>query len=149
MKVKATLLLLATALAGPAAADHRVVPDAEREAVRGVESGPTETRGVSGIRVIGTVPLAGELDDPATRVLRAREIVIEPGGQVAVHRHDQRPGIAYILAGEAWEHRNDSPEPILRRAGDAAFERSGVVHWWENRGEVPMRALVVDLVPAE
>jgi len=81
------------------------------------------------------------------RVLRAREIVIAPGGVIAVHEHNTRPGVAYILEGEIVEHRNDSDKPVLRRPGDAAFERTGVAHWWENRSDKPVRALVVDIVP--
>jgi len=130
----------------PAAAN--VVPQAERDsALKKGFAGPTESRGVSSITPVGVVPLEGEFEGLQGRVLRSREIVIAPGGVIAVHEHNKRPGMAYILEGEIVEHRNDHKEPITRRAGDAAFEKTGVVHWWENRSEYPVRALVVDLVP--
>lgn len=91
--------------------------------------------------------LGGEFDGMQGRELRAREIVIAPGGVIAVHEHNTRPGVAYILEGEIIEHRNDNDKPIRRRQGDAAFERTGVAHWWENRSEKTVRALVVDIVP--
>jgi len=125
-----------------------VVPEAERKSAsqKGF-SGPTESHGVTAVTPVGSVALSGEFEGMQGRVLRAREIVIAPGGVVAVHEHNKRPGVAYILEGEIIEHRNDHNEPIQRRPGDAAFEQTGVVHWWENRSDKPVRALVVDVVP--
>lgn len=120
-----------------------VVPDREREIVA---DGPTENRGIEAVNLLGAVSLADEFPGLAGRELRAREIVIAPGGVIAVHRHQQRPGVAYILEGEIVEHRNDADGPILRRAGDAAFEKTGVIHWWENASQATVRALVVDIV---
>ena len=125
-----------------------VVPDAEREsALKKGFSGPTENRGVTSVTPVGSVVLGGEFEGMQGRMLRAREIVIAPGGVIAVHEHQQRPGVAYIIEGEIMEHRNDQQEPLVRRPGDAAFEKTGVVHWWENRSNKPVRALVVDVVP--
>ena len=125
-----------------------VVPDAEREsALKKGFSGPAENRGVTSVTPVGSVVLGGEFDGMQGRMLRAREIVIAPGGVIAVHEHQQRPGVAYIIEGEIIEHRNDQQEPLVRRPGDAAFEKTGVVHWWENRSDKPVRALVVDVVP--
>ena len=75
--------------------------------------------------------------------------MIAPGGVIAVHRHEGRPGLAYILEGEIIEHRNDAEGTVLRRAGDVSFEKSGVVHWWENVSDARVRALIVDIVDAE
>ncbi len=128
----------------------RVVPEAE-EALAGKKGfeGPTQTRGIRSVTPVGSVPLAGDFPAMEGRQLRAREIVVEPGGVVAVHEHDARPGVAYILEGEIFEHRNDQTEPILRKKGDAAFEKTGVAHWWENRSGATVRALVVDIVPTD
>jgi len=125
-----------------------VVPQAERESAsqKGF-SGPTESRGITSVTPVGSVGLSSEFEGMQGRILRAREIVIAPGGVVAVHEHNKRPGVAYILEGEIIEHRNDQNEPIQRQPGDAAFEQTGVVHWWENRSDKPVRALVVDVVP--
>jgi quercetin dioxygenase-like cupin family protein len=127
---------------------NQVVPAAERErAVAQKLSGPTQNRGVESVTPIGHVNLEHEFKDIKGHILRAREIVIAPGGVIAVHEHHARPGIAYILEGEIVEHRNDHPEPLLRSQGEAAFEKTGVAHWWENRSDKKVRALVVDIVP--
>lgn len=123
-----------------------VVPDREREIVA---DGPTENHGIEGVRLLGAVALSGEFPGMQGQELRAREIVIAPGGIIAVHRHEQRPGVAFILEGEIVEHRNDADGPILRRVGDAAFETTGVIHWWENTSDAQVRALIVDIVRSE
>lgn len=126
---------------------HSVVPDRERHAAtERVTDGPQENRGIESVTALGTVALGGEFPGMEGKELRAREIVIAPGGIVAVHRHDARPGLAYILEGEIIEHRNDADGPLKRSAGNVAFEKTGVVHWWENTGDAPVRALVVDIV---
>jgi quercetin dioxygenase-like cupin family protein len=133
-----------TAGEGPA-----VVPQAERDRAQAQQlAGPTANRGIESVRNLGSVPLKGEIADGEGRVLRARELVIAPGGVVAVHQHDQRPGVAYILEGEMTEMRGDGAQPIAHGVGSAAFEWTGVTHWWENRGKVRARAIVVDIVPA-
>lgn len=127
-----------------------VTPEHERRTaeVLGLE-GPSETKGITSVESLGAIDLAEEFAALEGRIFRARVITIAPGGVVAVHRHESRPGFAYILEGEAVEHRNDHPEPIVRRAGAMAVERTGVAHWWENVSDVPMRALVVDIVAQE
>lgn len=127
-----------------------VVPEAERRlaADRGI-NGPTQNQGIKSIAVLGTVDLGSEFAAMNGRQLRARELVIEAGGVVAVHQHDARPGMAYILEGEIVEHRNDQSSPIVHKQGSVAFEKTGVAHWWENKSLVPVRALVVDVVPIE
>ena len=82
-------------------AQTEVTPEAEvRQAADMDATGPKETTGIKAVRALGTVPLAGEFEKPEERVLRGREIDVEPGGRVAVHRHDGRPGLAYIVSGE-------------------------------------------------
>ena len=142
------LLGLLLAYASVFAQEAIVVPQAERDsALKKGLSGPKENRGVTSVKPVGSVKLGGEFEGMQGRMLRAREIVIAPGGVIAVHEHNKRPGVAYIVEGEIIEHRNDHNEPIVRRAGDAAFEKTGVAHWWENRSQTPVRALVVDVVP--
>lgn len=130
--------------------DTIVVPQAERDLAAKMNlSGPTQNKGIRIVRPIGVLELGGEFPRTEGRQLRARELVIEPGGVVAVHQHDARPGMAYILEGEIVEHRNDQSQPLVRKVGDVAFEKTGISHWWENRSQHPVRALVVDIVPVE
>lgn len=139
-------LCAALALASAVSA-HELVPAREQAAAqRLLATGPAETRGVDAVRALGSVALAGEIDGAEGKILRAREIVLAPGAAIAVHEHQRRPGLAYILEGELVEHRNDADGPLVRGVGAIAFERSGVVHYWENRSDRPARALVVDIV---
>lgn len=130
--------------------DHssvNVTPEHERKhAAKMGEQGPKKSQGIKSANQLGIVELSEEFPNIGNRIMRAREIVIEPGGIVAVHEHQNRPGLAYILEGEIIEHRNDHNEPLLRKAGDVAFENSGVIHWWENRSSKIVRALVVDII---
>ena len=128
----------------------QIFPEQERGVAQSLGvSGPKENKGIEAVTALGSVDLSNEFPQMDKRILRAREIIIQPGGVVAVHRHEQRPGLAYILEGEIYEHRNDHPEPLLRQTGAVSLENSGVVHWWENRSDTRVRALVVDIVPDE
>ena len=163
LSVVAGLTLVATAQAHEELSEHQhepgdiiviaeteVTPEAEvRQAAEMNASGPTKTTGIKALRVLGTVPLAGEFNAPEERVLRGREIDIEPGGRVAVHRHDGRPGLAYIVSGQLTEHRVGVDGPRVKRAGDAVWEKTSTLHWWENEGDTVARVIVVDLVPPE
>ena len=131
-------------------AQSTVTPEAEKKQAADMDAtGPKETTGIKAVRVLGTVPLAGEFEKPEERILRGREIDVEPGGIVAVHRHDGRPGVAYIVSGQLTEHRVGVDGPVVKKAGDIALEQTGTIHWWENEGDAVARVIVVDLVPAE
>jgi len=124
-----------------------VVPEHEHKSAEKLGSvGPTETKGIKSVKSLGEVSLSGEFKSLDGRFMRARELTISPGGVVAVHRHDARPGVAYILEGEIIEFRNDAAHGILRKRGEVSFEKTGVVHWWENKSDKMVRALVVDII---
>ena len=134
------------------AAAQTVVPEEERQAAleQLMEGAPEKTSGITAVLKLGTVALAGEFDTPAGRMLRVREIVFDPGGAVAMHRHEGRPGVAYIIEGEITEHRvgaDGKATVTVVKAGETALERTGVVHWWKNESGKVVRALVVDIVP--
>ncbi|NIN33777.1 MAG: cupin domain-containing protein [Gammaproteobacteria bacterium] len=108
-------------------------------------TGPTETKGIASIDPMGIVDLGNEFPGMEGRQLRARIFTIEPGGVIAIHTHNQRPGYAYIISGRIIEHRNDNAKPIVRIPGQIAMEKSGITHWWENTFDDPVKALVVDI----
>lgn len=125
-----------------------VVPAAERRAAADKKlQGPAQNKGIRPITQLGGVALGDDFPALQGRQLRAREIVVEPGGVVAVHEHQQRPGVAYILEGSIYEHRAGESKPLLRTKGAVSFEKGGVIHWWENRSNKVVRALVIDIVP--
>ena len=69
-----------------------------------------------------------------------------------VHRHQGWPGVAYIIEGEMTEYRigaDGRATTAVKKAGETALERTGVVHWWKNASGRIARALVVDIVPAK
>lgn len=107
----------------------------------------TQTRGVLAIRRLGAQPLDHDFAAMAGRELRVRELTIAPGGSIALHRHDHRPGLAYILEGRMTERRGPGFAPLVLGPGDVALETTGITHWWRNEGTTNARALVVDIVP--
>ena len=130
--------------------DKSIVPGEEKEiAARMGMEGPAETKGVGEVKVLGTMPLDGEMEGLQGYVMRVREITLLPGGQVAVHQHHSRPGAAYVIEGELVEHRNDVEGPVDRGPGDVALEKSGIVHWWENKSAQAARVVVVDIIKPE
>lgn len=134
--------LIAQADAGPAAADKHSV-------TIGGLTGPAVTRGISSIETLGIIELGDEFPAMQGRQMRARIFSIEPGGVIAIHAHEQRPGYALVLSGSIVEHRNDQAEPVVRNTGDVAIEKAGVAHWWENVSAEVVKALVVDIVGSE
>ena len=142
-------LLISSLAALPAFAhDHKkeVVPAAEqeREAVEALD-GPTETTGV-GVEVLGAIDLQ-KVQELSGKQVRVRLLTIAPGGKVAVHQHQDRPGLAQILSGVAVEYRGK--KAIHHSPGSVAFEQDGDVHWWHNPFEEEVRAIVIDLITKE
>ena len=125
-----------------------VVPGKEKQLAqtRGLQ-GPGKTQGIERVATLVELPLGAEFPGLDGLQMRARELVLAPGAVVAVHQHAQRPGFAYMLAGEMVEVRNDTEGALVRRTGDVAVERTGVSHYWENKSGRVARALVVDIVP--
>jgi quercetin dioxygenase-like cupin family protein len=148
MKMLITACALVLSISARAHAENNsVVPEQEHAIAQALKAGgPQANKGVS-VNALGGVALANELPQMGNRTLRAREIIIAPGGVVAVHQHDSRPGVAYILEGEVVEHRSDASGGIVRKAGAVSFEKTGLTHWWENKSDQNMRALVVDIIP--
>ena len=140
------LLLIACGAPGSSHPQPAVVPPHER-----LNQGQqvTVTQGVLEVKRLGSQPLGPDFPALAGRELRLRQITIAPGGSIGLHLHDQRPGVAYILEGQMTERRGPGFAPQVIGSGEAAFEGSGISHWWRNEGSTPARALVVDIVPVE
>ncbi|PWR02727.1 hypothetical protein DKT77_10570 [Meridianimarinicoccus roseus] len=112
-------------------------------------SGPTEHKG---LRVDMLEELSPETMEATIGLsgytMRMRAIRIAPGGQIARHSHEDRPGIVSVIDGEWIEGR-----PEGERAFDAAQlgtfpEREDTVHWVYNRSGGPATALVCDIAKA-
>lgn len=148
------LCLAVSSIAGssfPVRSDSpRVFPESERQGLETLRpDAPTETRGVLSVRMLGSTELEQDFPSMKGYILRAREIIVAPDGQIGVHRHERRPGVAVMLEGEMTEWRAPAARPERLTAGQVAFESTGVVHWWRNESDAPAKAIVIDIVAAE
>jgi quercetin dioxygenase-like cupin family protein len=73
-----------------------------------------------------------------------RRFTIAPGGRIPEHRHDTIEHQQVVLEGEM-AMSLDARERVAR-AGDCVYIPAGCAHWYENRGDVPVRFLCI--VPA-
>jgi quercetin dioxygenase-like cupin family protein len=106
--------------------------------------GATKGKGVTD-KVIGSIDLVEEKVHLDGYQIRARRLVVQPGGEVPWHSHAERPALIYIAAGTITEYRSTCAEPIVHHAGELAVENHTVSHWWKNRGKVPVEIISFDL----
>lgn len=80
--------------------------------------------------------------------MRMRAIEIAPGGQIAEHSHEDRPGIVTVIDG-AWVEGQPAGENTFQATTLGTFpEKEDTVHWVYNRTDAPATALVCDIVKA-
>jgi quercetin dioxygenase-like cupin family protein len=80
---------------------------------------------------------------------RARRLVIQPGGIVPWHSHDERPAMIYVVRGEIYEYASNCAAPILHAPGEVAREAKGTSHWWQNTGKAAAELIAVDILPPQ
>jgi quercetin dioxygenase-like cupin family protein len=78
--------------------------------------------------------------------LRATELTFAPGGFVGAHHH-VGPGIRYIISGELTF--TEGGQDTIYKAGDYFFETGNVVHTAQNKTNLPLRVLVVEILPKD
>lgn len=103
---------------------------------------PADSKGVSA-KLIGTLPLAPELDRIEGRQLRMRVVTLAPGGVFAIHSHKDRPSVEYVLKGAAKEFQGDASRIYVE--GDAVLADKNTTHWWRNDGTEPAIFVAVDV----
>ena len=81
------------------------------------------------------------------RKLQLREITILPGGQIAKHSHETRPGLVKMIRGTWIEGRPSGENAYGAADAEAILEDEDTVHWFWNRGDEPATAIVCDIVP--
>jgi quercetin dioxygenase-like cupin family protein len=136
----------ATVVTMSAAAQAAECP-ADRSAGNSKLDGPSSGKGVTDA-VLTTLDLGEEKVRLPGYQLRMRRLVVQPGGEVPVHSHANRPALIYIAEGEMTEFKNLCSVPIVHKAGEATPEDHRVVHWWRNTGSVPAVILSADLFGA-
>jgi quercetin dioxygenase-like cupin family protein len=107
-------------------------------------SGETQPKGVKDT-VLGTIDLSKEKVNLQDRQLRLRKLVVQPGGIVPWHSHEDRPALIYVVSGSIQEYASNCSVPIEHKAGEVSVEKSGVQHWWKNNGKSPAVLLSSDV----
>lgn len=107
--------------------------------------GPSAPKGVTD-DVISSIDL-GDGYGIAGRALRARRLVISPGGIVPWHGHNERPANIYVLEGQITEFRSNCAVPIVHKKGDVVAEKGAISHWWRNDSPRKVVLLSSDILP--
>ena len=76
--------------------------------------------------------------------MRATEVTFAPGGYLGVHHH-VGPGIRYVLSGEVTF--TEGGRATVYKAGEYFFETGNLAHTAENRSNIPLRILFVEILP--
>lgn len=129
------LLLGAACLAGTPAGAADTPPDKPTGL-----SGATDAIGLVELSPHNLPGAIGDYD------LRARSIVVAPGGGIPDHSHAGRPGIARVTRGTLIEYRGNTQRTL--QVGDVWFENADTMHWFRNPSSTEAAELwVVDVVP--
>jgi len=78
--------------------------------------------------------------------LRATELTFAPDGYVGVHHH-VGPGIRYVISGELTFA--EGGQETVYKAGEYFFETGNLAHTARNKTNVPLRILVVEILPKD
>jgi quercetin dioxygenase-like cupin family protein len=73
-----------------------------------------------------------------------RRFTLQGGGRIPEHRHDTIEHQQVVLEGELTISLDG--EQRIVRAGDCIYIPAGCAHWYENRGQDPVRFLCI--IPA-
>jgi len=118
------------------------------QAVEAQRQPPTEHKGlkVSSLGAIPEASMSAQIGLEGYK-MQLREIVVEPGGQIARHSHAGRPGLVLTLAGSWVEGRPEGEKTYPDTLKEAILEDKDTEHWFWNDGNVPARVVVCDIVP--
>lgn len=136
----------AVALAAPAFAGEC---PADQVAENARISGETMPVGVTD-DVIAAIDLSSKGKDFAGYMMRMRRLVVQPGGVVPWHEHNERAANIYILSGSITEYSSTCKVGIDHKAGEVTAEfGEGLAHWWKNNTDKPTVIISADLLPPQ
>jgi quercetin dioxygenase-like cupin family protein len=140
------VLCAAALVAGTLAASAAVAGECPTDKIRSGfrTSGETLPKGVTDT-VLASIDLSKEKVRLNDRSLRTRRLVVQPGGVVPWHSHEDRPALTYIVSGSIHEYASNCSVPIEHKAGEVSVEKMGVQHWWKNNGKGPVVLLSSDV----
>ena len=78
--------------------------------------------------------------------VRVTEFTFAPDAYLGVHHH-AGPGVRYVISGEL--SFSEGGRETIYKAGDYYFETGNLAHTAQNKANVPLRVLVVDILPKE
>ena len=78
--------------------------------------------------------------------LRATEMTFAPGGYIGPHHH-AGPGIRYIISGELTFA--EGGQETVYKSGEYYYETGNLAHAGENRTNLPLRVLVMEILPKD
>jgi quercetin dioxygenase-like cupin family protein len=78
--------------------------------------------------------------------VRVTEYTFAPDAYLGVHHH-AGPGVRYVISGEL-SFREGGLETIYK-TGDYYYETGNLAHTAQNKANVPLRVLVVDILPKD
>lgn len=109
---------------------------------------PAEHKGLA-VESLGVIPPASMSTTVGLEGhrLQLRAITIMPGGQIAKHSHENRPGLVKVISGEWVEGRPEGETVFAASGTDGIVEDEDTVHWFYNRGDEPATAIVCDVTP--
>ena len=96
--------------------------------------------------VLSSIDLSKETVKLNDRQFRLRRLEVQPGGIVPLHAHDDRPALIYVVSGSITEYSSGCTVPIVHKAGEAAMESIGLMHWWKNTGSEVAVLISADLL---
>ena len=141
-------LLVAGTLTGlfffGATAASAACPPGKETTTDGQKPGATAHKDVEE-KLLGQIDLSKEKVKVAGRLFRMRQLVVQPGGEVAWHSHEDRPALIYVVSGMITEYSSHCSVPIEHPAGDLSVESGGLSHWWKNNSKVPTTLISADL----
>ena len=78
--------------------------------------------------------------------MRATEVTFAPDAYLGVHHH-VGPGVRYVISGELTF--TEGGKATIYHAGDYFFETGNVAHTAQNKTNLPLRVLFVEILPKD
>ena len=96
--------------------------------------------------VLSAIDVSQAPVNASERMFRLRRLEVQPGGIVPLHSHEDRPALIYVVSGSITEYNSTCTVGIVHKAGEAAMESIGLMHWWKNTGTEVTVLLSADLL---
>src|SRR5215475_422191 len=105
-----------------------------------------EVRGVTSVIKIEEVTFGHLSELNGKFKLRATELTFAPGAFIGGHHH-VGPGIRYVISGELTF--TEGGQSTVYKAGEYFYETGNLAHSAENKANLPLRILVMEIVPKD